>query len=132
MMGLQTEHGLKYGLSFSVRRSGGRVGGGSLASADPAFDPRVNPALHLMALYSFWRAEVLRDPARMAVPALSSREIEVLTWSAAGKTSGEIAAILRITERTALAHAINAANKLGASNRTHAVARALALGLIAP
>ncbi len=46
------------------------------------------------------------------------------------KTSSDIAGILRLTERTVLAHAVNATENLGASSRTHAVAKAIALGLI--
>lgn len=56
---------------------------------------------------------------------LSPREIEVLTWAARGKSASEIAAILRISKRTVDEHARAAGNKLGALNRTHAVAIAM-------
>jgi LuxR family quorum sensing-dependent transcriptional regulator len=64
------------------------------------------------------------------VPVLTPREREVLTWSAIGKTSEDIADILGVSTRTIVAHAVNATAKLGATSRTHAVAKSLALGLI--
>ena len=64
-----------------------------------------------------------RDP-------LSSREREVLRWAADGKNSWEISVILKISERTVKFHLIQASRKLNAVNRTSAVAKALARGLI--
>jgi DNA-binding CsgD family transcriptional regulator len=56
---------------------------------------------------------------------LTSREQEVLTWVAKGKTAWETAQILHITKRTVNEHAQTIIRKLGAVNRTHAVAIAL-------
>jgi LuxR family quorum sensing-dependent transcriptional regulator len=56
---------------------------------------------------------------------LTSREIEVLTWAARGKSAGEIGKILDISKRTVDAHVRTAAQKLGAVNRTQAVAIAV-------
>jgi LuxR family quorum sensing-dependent transcriptional regulator len=56
---------------------------------------------------------------------LTAREIEILTWAARGKSARDIGAILGITKRTVDAHANAAVRKLGAVNRTHAVAVAL-------
>lgn len=61
--------------------------------------------------------------------ALTPREIEVLKWSAEGKTCFEIAAILNISERTANFHVSNAVAKLGASNKIHATIKAAILQL---
>jgi LuxR family transcriptional regulator len=61
---------------------------------------------------------------------LSSREISVLRWTAEGKTSDEIAAILNITKRTVDFHINNAVAKLGAPNRTAATVQAAVLGLL--
>jgi LuxR family quorum-sensing system transcriptional regulator SolR len=61
---------------------------------------------------------------------LSIREREVLQWVKEGKTNGEIARILSISERTVKFHVQNTLAKLHASNRGHAVVRALASGLI--
>jgi LuxR family quorum sensing-dependent transcriptional regulator len=56
---------------------------------------------------------------------LSAREIEVLGWVAKGKSAWEVGEILHITKRTVDEHVRTAVQKLGALNRTHAVAIAL-------
>lgn len=56
---------------------------------------------------------------------LTAREREVLTWVAQGKSAFEIAEILHIAKRTVDEHVQIAVRKLGAANRTHAVAIAL-------
>lgn len=61
---------------------------------------------------------------------LSSREIDVLRWAGDGKTCGEIATILNISERTVNFHIANATSKLSAANKTAAVLRAATLGLL--
>lgn len=61
---------------------------------------------------------------------LSSREIEVLRWTAEGKTSSEVAQLINISERTVNFHISNAMNKLGAANKTSAAIRAAMLGLL--
>lgn len=69
---------------------------------------------------------VQRGPA---VP-LTPREEEVLTELAVGATTALIAARLVISESTVKTHVRHLLEKLEASNRTEAVARAAALGLI--
>lgn len=61
---------------------------------------------------------------------LTVRENEVLRWVARGKSAWEIGEILGITKRTVDLHVQTAVRKLGAFNRTHAVALALRDGLI--
>lgn len=61
---------------------------------------------------------------------LSSREIEVLKWIKDGKTNWEVSVILDVSERTVKFHLNNIMAKLEASNRTHAVAKAVWKGLL--
>jgi LuxR family transcriptional regulator, quorum-sensing system regulator BjaR1 len=61
---------------------------------------------------------------------LTSRENEVLRWVANGKSAREVSEILNIAKRTVDEHVQTAIRKLGATNRTHAVALALRDGLI--
>lgn len=61
---------------------------------------------------------------------LSHRECEVLRWAAEGKTSYEIGIILGLTERTINFHIARSIMKLGASNKTNAVVKAMQRGLI--
>ncbi len=62
---------------------------------------------------------------------LTVRETECLTWAARGKTSEEIARVLQRSAETVEFHLANAMLKLGARNRTHAVAIATQRGLLA-
>ncbi len=61
---------------------------------------------------------------------LTPRETEVLRWVANGKSAWEIGEILDITKRTVDEHVQTTVRKLGAVNRTHAVALALRDGII--
>lgn len=63
-------------------------------------------------------------------PALTRRELEVLRWTADGKTSGEISDILLVSENTVNFHVKNAVAKLQTANKTAAVVRAAMLGLL--
>jgi DNA-binding CsgD family transcriptional regulator len=58
-------------------------------------------------------------------PSLTAREREVLTWISLGKSAWEIGEILGIAKRTVDEHAQTASRKLGAANRTQAVAIAV-------
>lgn len=61
---------------------------------------------------------------------LSSRERDVLRWTADGKTAGEIATIINITERTVNFHISNAMEKLNCINKTAATVKAALIGLL--
>lgn len=65
-----------------------------------------------------------------AYEALTERELEVLALLAQGMPNKEIAARLIISERTAKFHVSSIMGKLGATNRTEAVALAAQKGLI--
>ncbi len=89
--------------------------------------------LHLLATYAHEKIMALGiDNAPSTMMKLTAREIEVMTWTARGKTRWEISEILSISEETVKAHTENACRKLNASNKTHATAVALVSGLIAP
>ena len=61
---------------------------------------------------------------------LTSRELEVLQMLAAGKSNQAIAGELVVTLDTVKKHVSHVLGKLGAANRTEAVARARQLDLI--
>jgi LuxR family maltose regulon positive regulatory protein len=62
---------------------------------------------------------------------LSGRELEVLRLLAAGRANREIATQLFLSPHTVKKHVTHILDKLGAANRTEAVARARDLGLLA-
>lgn len=61
---------------------------------------------------------------------LTERELTVLRWTAAGRTSNAIATILGISTRTVNFHITTALFKLDALNKTQAVVKAVMLGLL--
>jgi DNA-binding NarL/FixJ family response regulator len=69
----------------------------------------------------------LRAPAQEQ---LSPREIDVLGWVAKGAGNKEIARHLHISEATVKSHLLHIFEKLGASDRAHAVTLAVQKGLI--
>ena len=63
---------------------------------------------------------------------MTTREVEVLTWAARGKTSAEIAIIVGLSKRTIDFHLDNARVKLGAATRIEAAIKAVTGRLIHP
>ena len=61
---------------------------------------------------------------------ITSREVECLIWVSLGKTAWETANIMGRSARTVEFHLNNAVKKLGASNKVHAAAKAIRLGLL--
>jgi len=75
-------------------------------------------------------SRVRADAASAAPPALSPRELQVLTLVADGCSNPEIARELYIGEATVKTHLLHAFEKLGVNDRTRAVTRAMELGLL--
>ncbi|MFB9948100.1 LuxR C-terminal-related transcriptional regulator [Rhizobium puerariae] len=85
----------------------------------------------MLVLHAFNVFDKLRRSARTTVVGpLSSRELEVVRWTAQGKTSAEIGRILSLSDHTVNAYMTNAIKKLDCVNRTQLVAKALRLRLI--
>ena len=134
------EFGLLYGASFAVHGGHGEAAMLSLASSQSSYKAQQDilsliGKSQLLACYlheAIQRIVLSKGPLLLTKMELTLREKECLLWAAEGKTGGEIADILQITERTVTFHLQNAGNKMGASNRQHAIARALSMGLITP
>jgi DNA-binding NarL/FixJ family response regulator len=76
-------------------------------------------------------SEVAAEIAEHATDdALTPREVDVLRLVASGRANKEIAARLSLTEETVKSHVRNILAKLGANDRTHAVAIGLRRGII--
>lgn len=128
--------GLQAGLAQSCRDANGIIGLPVLArSGEPVTSTEwQTKACHILWLVQSMHLCITRIVAPRLLPALtvdlSQREIEVLRWTGDGKTSGEIAAILHISERTVNFHISNTITKLQVSNKTAAVLQAALLGLL--
>lgn len=86
-------------------------------------------AAALLIRYPLMRSTVVAD-RRATNLNLSKREKECLAWSAQGKTSYEISIILKLSEHTINNYISNACRRLDAANKSHAVAKAIQLGII--
>lgn len=62
--------------------------------------------------------------------ALSPREQECLLWTAQGKTVDEAATIMGVSSETVRVYVKRVISKMNASNKTHAVAKAIHMGLV--
>lgn len=130
--------GLVYGWTIPVHGPGGELGALSLATdaSEREFADMLRAGRHcLQSAAVYCHAAVVRmmpQPAGAAPVELTGRERECLRWTSQGKTAWEVSAILHVSERTVKFHIQNAMAKLGVCNKTQAVARSIALGLIAP
>lgn len=125
-------HGLKVGWAQSSCDAQGAVGMLTLARGHEELS---NAELRLKAPYMTWLAHaaqtgMARLVAGQMPPQLTAREAEMLRWTADGKTSGEIAQITGIAERTVNFHLTNAVDKLGVANKTAAAVKAAMLRLL--
>ncbi|APC17401.1 hypothetical protein BLL42_17265 [Pseudomonas frederiksbergensis] len=80
----------------------------------------ISHKLHVLAT----QALASKHSDGLSAPQLSSREIEVLKWSAAGKTAVDIGTILNLSPRTVNFHMSNTIKKLGVTNKISAVVQA--------
>lgn len=132
------DFGLVSGVSFPAHGNRREHGILSLATRDssPAVTRRVVEAMPIGQLLAGYIHEavhrVLGAGAESATTPLTGKERECLVWAAEGKTAGEISDILGRAERTIVHHLQTASGKLDVTNRTQAVARAVALGYISP
>jgi DNA-binding CsgD family transcriptional regulator len=127
--------GIAGGLAVPVRLTYGRIGGvhwwgrKSRAELQALLDAH-GPDLFVLANYFF--ALFPRRPATTPedLASLTMREVECLTLAASGSSDVEIGRALHLSQHTVRFHIDNAADKLGARTRTHAIALAAQLGVI--
>jgi LuxR family quorum sensing-dependent transcriptional regulator len=122
VMRILAEYAMPRGFFVPVHGVGGYEAAVAMAGTDMEVPAEAKPSLHLMALYAFERVRQLLADKPGGKPPLTPREREVLAWSAQGKSAWEIGAILSVGKRTVDEHAQTAMRKLGAVNRTQAVA----------
>jgi LuxR family quorum sensing-dependent transcriptional regulator len=96
-----------------------------LAGKSPETHDEAIQVTQLISLFVASKVHALSQPSGPGEMILTSREREVLAWAAQGKSAWEIGKILHIAKRTVDEHTQIAARKLGAANKTQAVALAL-------
>ncbi|UVM51309.1 MULTISPECIES: autoinducer binding domain-containing protein [unclassified Pseudomonas] len=132
----QKKQGLHYGWSQSVHDKNGLC---SMLSLARSHCPITTHDMYENLGYAMFISRHLHGLAVKDLPAsslnpdtvhLSSREIEVLKYSANGKTAWEIATILNLSESTVRFHLQNTIRKFGVNNKIAAVIRAAREGVI--
>ncbi len=131
------KHGLKSGITFPLRGNVGNIAVLNLASkkTSPLPQTLIDTALVFGTLFAnHVHDAVLRifdeDLLPIKKKRLSHRERECLLWVAEGKTTWEIAKILKIANRTVSYHLENIISKLEVKNRQQAVAHGLMMSYI--
>lgn len=132
--------GIRSGITFPIHGRNGEVGLISFASdvmPGAQFNDRL---MHYLADLSLVRDYAFESSlkyiqARSAsepVPHLTKRELEVLKWVMAGKSSWEISRITDCAEATVNFHISNIRQKFNVNTRQQALVKAIALGIITP
>jgi LuxR family quorum-sensing transcriptional regulator LasR len=131
--------GMRTGVTLPIHGPNGEVGLLSLASDAAPGEKFTREIAHGMADltlirdYSFAASVPFSHPTGgEEVPRLTRRELEVLNWVMAGKSSWEISMITRCSEATVNFHLANVRQKFNVTTRQQAVVKAIALGLINP
>ncbi len=123
------EAGLCDGVIIPVHGPGGEFAVLSLSHSETEAQAVQNieldeAVLHMFALRFHTQVREMQNPSTALPPAnLTSREIDVLFWTAEGKSTWDISKILGISESTVNFHVSSAKQKLGVYSKPHAVAK---------
>lgn len=131
-LNLGQEAGLYNGVCSPFRGINNELAGIALATSDAkdAFDGNID-LIHAYSNHFYIVYRRLTEQERTApAPYLTDKEREVLRWVAAGKTNGEIADIVFMSEATVDFHLRNIYRKLDANSRVLAAIKAISIGLI--
>lgn len=131
-LSLAEDFGIRRGYSFGVLSSNDRTASIFSLCVSEKYPVHTPQILDILAPYfhEALRRTVQTDLPSACLATLTPREIEVISWLANGKNYWEISVILGISERTVKFHTSTIVQKLGAANRSHAVAIAISTGLI--
>lgn len=127
------EVGLEFGVSFPIHSITGENGIFSIASS--IGKSINNETFMLVSALLPYIHEKIKDLERHNrfypnLPIISKKELEILKWTAAGKTAFEAGCIIGVSERTVVYHLVNIMKKLNCSNKGQAVAFALTHNII--
>ena len=132
-------YGIRTGVTLPIHGPNGELGMLSLASDAAPGKKFMHEAAHSMAELTLIRDYAFASSVQFShqgggepVPRLTRRELEVLNWVMAGKSSWEISMIIRCSEATINFHLANVRQKFNVNTRQQAVVKAIALGLLNP
>lgn len=128
-------HGIHAGFSYSAMVKNRAVGILSMASGKSFEKIELTQESHLKLQYltdlALEALQRVKDISMMVMNMeLTRRELEILKWTAEGKTSAEISLILSISENTVNFHQKNMQKRFNAPNKTQVASYAAAIGLL--
>lgn len=133
----QAQFGYKTGIAMALHLSGGKHFVMGVDRDQPLPDDdiavtRMMADLQLLAVHAQETAVRLLapQPQMETVPHLTEREIEILKWTAEGKSGWAVGQILNISEHNVKYHVNKILVKLAVGSKHQAAAKAKALGLI--
>ena len=137
MMDQAADAGLGDGIGISLRGDGSELVGVGIARSSLPASERNKPQDYTVLLGAHFLSTCLHETYRdlhikSARAALSTREHDILSWGAEGKTDEEISIILNITVNTVRFHWKNVFRKLAANRRAYAITKALRQQIITP
>lgn len=103
----------------------------TMAGDRPDLSRESRSAIHLMSIYAHNRARACLAE-RESRKLLTTREREVLTWFAVGRSTRAVAERLGVTADTVETHFQSAARKMKVRGRTHTVVEAIRRGEVTP
>ncbi|WP_158784233.1 transcriptional regulator SdiA [Pantoea sp. BAV 3049] len=129
------EHGIRAGFSYSMMVKNRAIGILSMASGKSFEKIALTQECHLRLQYltdlTLEALQRVKDISMLVMNMdLTQRELEILKWTAEGKTSAEISLILSISENTVNFHQKNMQKRLNAPNKTQVASYAAAIGLL--
>lgn len=118
------------GVYFRVNDKNGNLG--SLGVCGDRSDPEETELMQLsyIANHAYEVLSNIQSLSNKVADNLTDRERECIYWTASGKTSGDVASILGISENTVNNYLTAAALKLNTVNKAHTVAKAVRYGLL--
>lgn len=126
---LAARHGLQYGYLVG-KRSHIITQTTAITSVTTGTRPMTDQQERILQKLIPHLNEILVRPGVVRMPQLSEREMEVLKWAKEGKSNWEVSMILNISERTVKFHMRNIYRKLDVTNKSHAIAKAMKLGIV--
>lgn len=126
------EFDLHDGFIMPTLGSGRVIGGVTFGGDRPDLSPEGLPSLQLIGTYAYEGLRRFADGFKRVSRRLTKRELEVLRWSAEGKTAWEIGEILTMAERTVRTHQDKIKLKYGVASMVQAAVRAALDGTVSP
>ncbi|WP_071831345.1 LuxR family transcriptional regulator [Pararhizobium antarcticum] len=124
------DHGILQANYFPVHDADGSRAAVILMGDEVEMPMSATMELQMIAIHVYNRLTEIGAFWKDTATTLSEREIQCLSWTAAGKTSSEIAGIIGLSEHTVNHYLNHVTKKLDAVNRTQAVVKAMKKGYI--